>query len=145
MLSVLLDKGQNLVCVISLFSSSAWSSSSYKGIQEVLIGQIDAAENQMFFGPFQLFVLPASPPLESLPQQRAWKRSFFICQFNLPPSVRGQVLRGLEHISRRSAGGASASRQREFTYREKKKKNRPAVGERREADTAVDTLTASNF
>ena len=129
MLSVLLDKGQNLVCVISLFSSSAWSSSSYIGIQEVLIGQIDAAENQMFFGPFQLFVLPASPPLESLPQQRAWKRSFFNCQFNLPPSVRGQVLRGLEHISRRSAGGASASRQREFTYRKKKKKQ---TGSRRE-------------
>ena len=92
MLSVLLDKGQNLVCVISLFSSSAWSSSSYIGIQEVLIGQIDAAENQMFFGPFQLFVLPASPPLESLPQQRAWKRSFFNCQFNLPPSVQGNYI-----------------------------------------------------
>ena len=136
-----------MVFVISMFSSSAWSSSSYIGIQEVLIGQIDAAEHQMFFGHFQLFVLPASPPLESLPQQRAWKRSFFNCQFNLPPSVRGQVLRGLEHISRRSAGGASASRQREFTSwkKKKKKKPRPPVGERREADTAVDTLKASSF
>ena len=64
-----------------MFSSSAWSSSSYIGIQEVLTGQIDAAEHQMFFGHFQLFVLPASPPLESLPQQRAWKLSFFNCQF----------------------------------------------------------------
>ena len=109
-----------------MFSSSAWSSSSYIGIQEVLTGQIDAAEHQMFFGHFQLFVLPASPPLESLPQQRAWKLSFFNCQFNLPPSVRGQVLRGLEHISRRSAGGASASRQREFTYWKKKKKTQTA-------------------
>ena len=105
----------------------------------MLIGQIDAAEHQMFFGHFQLCVLPASPPLESLPQKSAWKCSFFNCQFNLPPSVRGHVLRGLEHISRRSAGGPSASRWREFAYQKKKKKPERQQ-DRREADTAEDTL-----
>ena len=79
-LSDLLDRGQNLVSVISVFACSVWSSSFFTGVQEVFIGQTDA-ERRMSLATFQLCVFPASPPLESLPQQRVWKRSDF---FQLP-------------------------------------------------------------
>lgn len=96
-LSDLLDRGRSLASVISVFACSIWSSSFFIGVQEVFIGQTDA-ERPMSLATFQLCVFPASPPLESLPQQRHWKRSFFSCEFNLPPSFTRQVPRGLEHI-----------------------------------------------
>lgn len=74
--SDLLDRGRSLASVISVFACSIWSSSFFIGVQEVFIGQTDA-ERPMSLATFQLCVFPASPPLESLPQQRHWKRSDF--------------------------------------------------------------------